>query len=480
MNPPPALARPLTARVSLLWLAVAVVCFQAAYFSTRLPAAGFLNIGYACALLRLAHQPTGRRSFYFGFAAGYLCFAPQLAFFWGIFQAAAIVLWLILALWIGFFFALLGACLRRWGHHALWLAPVFWTGIEYTRSELYYLKFSWLNLGYALPPILNSPGMYTAGFLVFLLAAAVINLRRSLAQTRVPGSRPPGLRPVGILLLTLILWGEYTWYSAASKARPGAARPLTITGVQLEFPGNNILLRALDHAYAAHPDTDLFVLSEYSCDGPVPDNLRTWCRTHSRYLIVGGKDPVPAGPNDLYYNTAFVLGPDGQTVYKQAKSVPIPFFHDGLPTPHQDLWHSPWGRIGICICYDLSFTRVTDRLAVQGAQLLLVPTMDVMDWGRHQHELHSRVAPVRAAEYGIPIFRLASSGISQAVDDTGRVLAQTHTGIQDEILTAQFHLPAAGTLPPDRWLAPLCVTLTGILTLLQIYMALPTSRPPKP
>ena len=46
--------------------------------------------------------------------------------------------------------------------------------------------------------------------------------------------------------------------------------------------------------------------------------------------------------------------------------------------------------------------------------------MDVADWGRHQHELHARVAPVRAAEYGIPIFRLASSGISQGVNRPGR------------------------------------------------------------
>ena len=62
--------------------------------------------------------------------------------------------------------------------------------------------------------------------------------------------------------------------------------------------------------------------------------------------------------------------------------------------------------IGICICYDLSYRRVTDPLIRMGAQALIVPTMDVADWGRRQHELHARVAPVRAAEYGVPIFRL--------------------------------------------------------------------------
>jgi apolipoprotein N-acyltransferase len=54
--------------------------------------------------------------------------------------------------------------------------------------------------------------------------------------------------------------------------------------------------------------------------------------------------------------------------------------------------------IGICICYDLSYSRVTDRLLRLGAQALIVPTMDLIDWGRRQHELHARVAPMRAAE----------------------------------------------------------------------------------
>ncbi len=46
-------------------------------------------------------------------------------------------------------------------------------------------------------------------------------------------------------------------------------------------------------------------------------------------------------------------------VFKQAKSVPIEFFQDGRPAAEQRLWHSPWGNLGICICYDLSYSRVT-------------------------------------------------------------------------------------------------------------------------
>jgi apolipoprotein N-acyltransferase len=230
----------------------------------------------------------------------------------------------------------------------------------------------------------------------------------------------------------------------------------------MEFPSPNVLPKALNKALAKNPDAQIFVLSEYTLDGPVPDLLKNWCREHARFLVVGGKDP--AGTND-YYNTAFVVGTNGEIVFHQAKSVPIQFFKDGLPAPKQEVWNSPWGKIGICICYDLSYTRVTDRLVDEGAQLLIVPTMDVEDWGRYEHGLHARVAPVRAAEYGIPIFRLASSGISQAVAGGGRVLARTSFPGSVEILSAQLRLPMRGSLPLDRLLAPVCTGITAVVLL---------------
>ena len=151
--------------------------------------------------------------------------------------------------------------------------------------------------------------------------------------------------------------------------------------------------------------------------------------------------------------------------------MPIQFFHDGLPATEQRLWNSPWGKIGICVCYDLSYTRVTDELVRQGAQMLIVPTMDVEYWGRHQHELHSRVAPVRAAEYGIPIFRLCSSGISQAVTGAGVVIAQRPMPGTGSFIAAELHLPARGWLPLYRYLAPICVGITSVILALLLFPA---------
>jgi apolipoprotein N-acyltransferase len=450
-------AKPLGWGKSILWLALAVACFHAAYASTRHPAAGLLLFGYAYFLVRLTNQPSVRRAFYFGLATGFLCYAPQLFFFWRIFNAAAIALWLVLAFWIGLFVAIVCGCIRRWGKaKALWLIPMVWTGLEYFRSELYYLKFSWLNVGYALSNFRYNPfdrfGMYGVGFLMFAIIAVLIN--RHLLKRVLIGW-------LLILLFLLIGLAFLLQFDAAVKyERP--FRPLTVAGVQMEFPSPSVLPKALNKALAKNPDAQIFVLSEYTLDGPVPDSLKEWCREHARFLVVGGKDPIGA---DNFYDTAFVVGTNGDIVFKQVKSVPIQFFKDGLPAQTQEVWNSPWGKIGICICYDLSYTRVTDRLVKQGAQLLIVPTMDVEEWGRRQHELHARVAPVRAAEYGIPIFRLASSGISQAVAGGGHVIAKTSIPGSLEILSAQLRLPMRGSLPLDRLLAPVCVGVTALVLL---------------
>jgi apolipoprotein N-acyltransferase len=321
---------------------------------------------------------------------------------------------------------------------------VIWTGLEYFRSELYYLRFSWLNIGYSLSNFNYNPfdvfGMYGVGFVLFAVVS-VVSHRHLLKRV--------SLWWVNAVFLLLI--GLAFFLELGTAVRTEYGKSLSIAGIQTEFPSPGTLAKILDKALGKNPDAQIFVLSEYTLDGPVPDSLKDWCREHRRFLVVGGKDPV--GTND-YYNTAFVVGTNGEVVFQQAKCVPIQFFKDGVPAPKQAVWNSPWGKIGICICYDLSYARVTDQLIRLGAQAIIVPTMDVAEWGQHQHELHARVAPVRAAEYGVPIFRLASSGISQCVDRVGRVTASAPFPGPQAILSGRLILAQPGSLPFDRWLAP--------------------------
>ncbi len=466
-------AEPLGWKKSFLWLALAVACFQLAYTSLKFPAAGLFIFGYALGLVQLTNQPTVRRAFYFGLVTAYFCYAPQLFFMWSIFGPFAIVLWLVLAFWVGLFAAIACGSARCWGKvKTAWLIPIIWTGIEYFRSELYYLKFSWLNIGYISTIGSGLFGMYGFGLFVFAVVVGVIFRGRD--------SWNYFFKQMTLIELLLVILGIAILLAmlvpALAEAKSSRHRILPIVGVQMESPPENVIPQILNQALAKNTNAPIFVLSECTLDGPVPDSLKNWCREHSRFLIVGGKDFVT---NHVYYNTAFVVGTNGEIVYKQAKSVPVQFFDDGLPAPSQEVWNSPWGKIGLCICYDLSYTRVTDKFVQQGAQLLIVPTMDNEDWGRHEHELHSRVAPVRAAEYGIPIFRVASSGISQAVSGGGQVVAQTSIPGTGEIFSAQLRLPRQGSIPLDRYLAPICVAITGGVTAVLLLLAWKDKRTAK-
>lgn len=449
-SPAPGLAMRWTAHVT--WALVAIVFFHLAHSIGT----GWLLLPCACALIEMSRASTRRLVFCPMLGVGFLFYAPQLGFFWGIFGPPAVALWLVLAFWIGLFGLLLRQVRLRFGNGwMLALAPFLWTGLEYFRSELYYLRFGWLTFGMAgFGPGLAALGVFGGGFAIMAAAAALHALR----------NWKPGFA-VALLVLGLVATGAL-WFPTA--ANDGIGDGLAVAGVQLEFPDEEQVLAGLDRAREKFPEAQLFLLSEYTFQTPPPPSVLAWCASHRVHLVVGGKEPLGS---TNFHNMAYVIGTNGAVVHQQAKSVPIQFFQDGRPASERKVWDSPWGKLGVLTCYDLSYTRIVDDFVRQGAIALLNPTMDVVEWGEHEHRLHARVAPRRAAEYGIPIFRVASSGISQLVTARGRVVASAPFPGAGEIIGGQLPLNAQPRLPLDRWLAPACVGITALALVLSLLPA---------
>ncbi len=350
------MTRPWLSPVISLPLAVAgVAAFHVAY---EYEAAAVVVVIYLASLFQLAWVPSPRWAFYLGLVMGFTIAALQLRFFLDVFGWVAVGLWAILGLWTAFFLLLSRIVVSRWPRYgALWL-PVIWFALEYTRSELYSLRFAWLTPGFALSHFTLVPfvsaGVYGFSFLVLTVLA--------VARTTLPCRAAIA---AAFLVPALIL--------APLGMAPETA-PLVV-GIQLEGPHENDVLAALDAALADQPDLDLMVLSEYCFDGPVPKSISDWCLRYHKHLVAGGKELL--GDSGQYIDTAFVIAPTGEIVFRQGKAVPIQFFNDGLPAREQKVWNSPWGKIGIAICYDLSYARVTDRLVEQGAEALVIPTLDL-------------------------------------------------------------------------------------------------------
>lgn len=448
---------PVSLRKAILWALAAVLCFHIAYEFELLR--GFI-VAFLFCLVPLARVETNRKAFYLGLGLGLALYAPQLAFFWTIFNVAAIALWCILAFWVGVFLVLSRQAIVHFDRRGLWAMPVLWLGVEYFRSELYYLRFSWLTPGLALSGTqvaerLGILGVYGIGCLLFLVAA---------------GSWFFSAKPRAVVLAAVIV-GTSILARNVPSSHPATGQQLQVAGIQLEFPNEDQVLSSLKQLAATQTNATVFVLSEYTFTGPLPQKIKDWCRDAGKYLVVGAHDPA----GEDYFNTAFVVGPAGDVIAKQAKSVPIQFFKDGLPAREQKIWASPWGRIGMGVCYDLSYRRVVDRLAAQQCQALIFPTMDVAEWGERQHRLHGRIAPMRAAELGVPIFRLCSSGISQAVESGGAVITTAPFPGEKATLTATMVLNRTARTPLDHWLGPIATGATGVFALV-----LPFTRRKKP
>lgn len=458
----------------------AVATFQLAFTFAPLC---WLVLAYLGCLFALRQVATARQAFYIGMAVGLGVFVPQMAFLWTIFGPAAIPLWLILACFHGLFLLLLNRVKVRLGTKwAVWLAPVLWCGIEFFRSEVWWLRFAWFTAGGTVAEHIGGLSLVAGIYGWGLLALSSVSIWMSLLKSRMP----PTSRAIAVSLV-VVTFGLLGGPFQSSRQNGPAFKKIKVAGIQLEFPGPPEVLVALDKLAKAHPEAELLLLSEYTFDGSVPDSVKKWCQRNHKWLVAGGKEQAgeqgsggagglnglrspapllplsPASSGERYFNTAFVISTNGEVVFTQAKSVPIQFFKDGEPALSQRVWDSPWGKLGIAICYDVSYRRVMDELIRQGAQALLIPTMDVEQWGEHQHRLNARMARLRAAEYGVPIFRVASSGISQVIRANGSEAATASFPGPGEMIAGELHVRRGGSLPLDRWLAPACTVGTGFV-----------------
>ncbi len=132
-----------------------------------------------------------------------------------------------LALYTWLFIAITAGLLRRLGPaHALWVAPVVWTGIETLRGEFIWGGYAWYLAGHPLiaVPVLAAPaavgGQYLVSLLTLALATAVLGaldpaLREGTAQRR--GRRKAAWFALGLVVL---IWAALARLGLSPTATP--------------------------------------------------------------------------------------------------------------------------------------------------------------------------------------------------------------------------------------------------------------------
>lgn len=178
--------------------------------------------------------------------------------------------------------------------------------------------------------------------------------------------------------------------------------------------------------------------------GPTTERLAAKCRSTAAYAVVGMLE-IDAGQ---VYNSAALVGPAGYI--GKYRKIHLPYLGiDRYLAPGNEppaVFDTPIGRIGMLICYDLRFPEATRDLALQGVDLVALPT----NWPTGAESNANILVPARALEnhiYVLACDRVGEErgykfiGMSGVVDPDGKWEARTETATE-QILFA--------TIRPER------------------------------
>ena len=122
-------------------------------------------------------------------------------------------------------------------------------------------------------------------------------------------------------------------------------------------------------------DRALLEAEAETLDGPTIEAWRAVAAAHDGVVVGGFCERDGAGSDVAIYNSAVAVSGEGVIGHYRKlhlfDSEKLCFAPGdlGLPT-----FETPFGRLGICVCYDLRFVEVVRVLALSGADLICVPT----------------------------------------------------------------------------------------------------------
>lgn len=142
-------------------------------------------------------------------------------------------------------------------------------------------------------------------------------------------------------------------------------------------------------------------------------------RRHGVYLVAGATR-IAAERDAPMTNKAVVLDPSGQVALEYHKAIPVPGEPIVAGDGHIRAIDTPFGRLGVIICFDADFPARVRQAKHRGIDVLAIPAND---W-RAITPLHGQMARLRAIENGFAVVRATSHGLSVIADATGNTLAQ--------------------------------------------------------
>ncbi|HEU4508903.1 MAG TPA: apolipoprotein N-acyltransferase [Pyrinomonadaceae bacterium] len=411
-------------------------------------------------LVVIARQPAPFRIFFLGWAVGTVFFygtcywltysminyggLPRLLSYALVVPAAIVV-----GIFPGFFAALLALVVRRWGHMALLLAPVFWTALEWTRLGVTGQLWNALGYSQAYQPLLiqNAKwgGVYAVSFLIVAInsALALIVIKRTRWTI-------PAAAAVVLLVAFLIVFPPWMMIDYNPWIRVVAVQPnVPMTPYKSPAETQQLLERHLSlstQGLSQIPDdaTQRIVIwpespmnFSWASSKAFQEFITDFTRENRTSLIFNSLEPARA---DGSYNSAVLINEEGRLISQYDKIrlmpfgeyVPLPQWLPGASlitgivgdfTAGEQYTLMPFGdrKAGLFICIESAYPWIARNLTREGANILINISNDGYLGPTAVMRQHLANVIFRAVENDRQMLRVTNTGLTALISERGEI-----------------------------------------------------------
>jgi nitrilase len=209
--------------------------------------------------------------------------------------------------------------------------------------------------------------------------------------------------------------------------------------------GAGLVVLPENFAFMGNQEQDVIELRERDGEGPLQAFLGEAAARY-RVWIVGGTIPLEANDSGRVRAASLVVNERGDRVARYDKihlfDVTVPgvdesYAESAIIEPGEEVvvLDSPFGRLGVAVCYDLRFPEMFRRMLDSGVALLAVPAAFTAKTGSAHWEILARARAIENLAYvvaadqgGQHVNGRQTYGNSMIVDPWGAVLARVPQG----------------------------------------------------
>lgn len=443
-------------------------------------------------LLYAIRRLSFKKSFYIGFLSGLVHYITLLYWLAGtietyghlsLYLCISILIFLsaYLALYTGMFTSFV-SFLRPKPTVALVLIPALWVFLEYIKTFVF-SGFPWELLGYSqheyleIIQISDLFGVYGVSFLIVLSNTTFFLILHSFANINCNRGKKVIKQIFSYLIFFLFIFTCVNIYGKKRMESIDAlikgSRRLKFTVVQGNIDQTIKWNRAFQNqstekyirlSVSQKKHSDIVVWPEtatpfyFLYNKELSDIIKKGIHDAGSDFIIGSPSFVLKNNSINFYNSAYLVNSEGSLYGKYNKSHLVPFgeyvpFKRWLPfinkmvegagdfKPGEKGKTLKWKdvKLGIQICYEIIFPRLSAALTKNNAAILINITNDAWYGRTSAPYQHFSMAVFRAIENRRSLVRSANTGISGFIDACGRVIAKTDI-FNDAVITKAMPL----------------------------------------